>query len=143
MHRWELFANPPRHMRLIADTVFDVAHFVAARAEAVYPLDAMRAHLWAHGGRALIQAKRETVVAKNKSTALQLWLSDMQLAEYEAYFAQEGFKLLADFIGLSEQDCRDYFPFLKTGDLRRLVKFAYLLTDETQRKYEKRAQNGM
>eukprot|EP01034_Spumella_vulgaris_P021270 gene21270-27293_t len=140
VHQWELFTNPPRYLRVAVDVVFDLAQFVQSLSEKVYPLDAMRAHLWAQTGRQLIQTRldKEEDPARRLS-ALQLWLSEAQLADYEVYFANEGFRILSDFLGLSEQDCMDYFPFLKIGDLRRLVKHSHALSEDSVRRYEKQA----
>lgn len=170
-----LFLNPPRYWRLAVDSVFEVVAFIKAKAEHGYPLDAVRAHLWAHTGRLLIQQQRNLFLLKShqrhqqqhqleveiggnpsataapfpstqvssahctpakpaalttmggdvyvssSSTAgaaaqqlgFRRWLSDLFLSDYEAYFQHQGFRCLADFEGLTEQDCTEYFPFLK------------------------------
>jgi len=71
-------------------------------------------------------------------TALQYWLNDLQLLEYESFFLVNGFKLLEDFQELSQDDCYMYFPFLKIGDLRRLSKNILNLTDAMIEFYEKK-----
>lgn len=73
-------------------------------------------------------------------TALQLWLEDMALVEYERYFVGLGFKLLEDFQELSEDDCYRYFPFIKVGDMRRLAKRCDQLSDGIVRDYLKKAE---
>jgi ankyrin repeat protein len=72
--------------------------------------------------------------------ALQLWLEDMALVEYERYFVGLGFKLLEDFQELSEEDCYRYFPFIKVGDMRRLAKRCDQLSDGIVRDYLKRTE---
>jgi hypothetical protein len=92
--------------------------------------------------------------------AYRRWLAELLLLDYEAYFQHQGFRRLLDFVGLTEQDCLEYFPFLKVrtncvrllcgfytsddrqckmsfkaGDLRRLARAAPLLTDESIAEY--------
>jgi hypothetical protein len=50
----------------------------------------------------------------------------------------QGFKELDDFAELTEQDCVDFFPFLKVGDRRRLQKAVPLLNESTVGAYEGR-----
>jgi hypothetical protein len=156
----DLLHNPPRYWRLAVDCVYEVSEFIKSRAEQGYPLDSVRAHLWAQAGRALIAQQRGqaaqalrgpaspvaeggahttsaasstnnvlaslpglsamvpssaavVTVPSNELLGYRRWLSDLLLADYEAYFHHQGFRRLTDFIGLTEQDCTEYFPFLK------------------------------
>lgn len=156
-----LFLNPPRYWRLAVDSVYETSEFIKTKAEQGYPLDAVRAHLWAHTGRVVIQQQRErakqkyfgvhntppisiggsskvlsssAVTASSRRLAIKdasqqavgtsaanavvqggyrRWLADLLLSDYEAYFQNQGFRCLGDFEGLTEQDCIQYFPFLK------------------------------
>jgi hypothetical protein len=47
--------------------------------------------------------------------ASRRWLAELLLLDYEAYFQHQGFRRLPDFVGLTEQDCLEYFPFLKVS----------------------------
>lgn len=164
----DLFVNPPRYWRLAVDSVYEVCTFIKQKAELGYPLDTVRAHLWAHMGRQTIQVQRaavnqlyahtsnaNTATTVNPTTALttaalskltldivphtphnasepispnpagaadsispsvrayRRWLKELMLVDYELYFQHQGFQCLSDFVGLTEQDCTEYFPFLK------------------------------
>lgn len=55
----DLFLNPPRYMRVAVDAIFDAMSVVKCAAEAIYPLDAVRAHLWQHNGRKLMLKRQQ------------------------------------------------------------------------------------
>ena len=57
------------------------------------------------------------------------WLEKLYLFHYQSYFIEKGFQVVSDFIGLTDDDCCHYFPFLKIGDLRRLINEIKNLND--------------
>jgi hypothetical protein len=57
------------------------------------------------------------------------WLEKLYLFHYQSYFIEKGFQVVSDFIGLTDDDCCHYFPFLKIGDLRRLINEIKYLND--------------
>ena len=183
----DLRVCPWRYRRVAIDGMYEVSALLMKRAEASFPADSIRAHLWAHNGRKaidrLIHAKkgnqggggiegevkigflppmgntavaveRESVsfsfkmhttkTAKQRLTVspLSLFLMDLQLEEYAAQFANAGFKTVDDFAGLSLDDCKEYFPFLKPGDLRRLSKQSVQISSDLCDSYENRALVG-
>jgi hypothetical protein len=81
----------------------------------------------------------EMVAPPATKTALQLWLDELALTEYEKYFVGLGFRLLEDFQELNEEDCYRYFPFIKVGDMRRLAKRCDQLTDGIVRQFHLKA----
>lgn len=72
----ELVLNPPRAMRSAVDAVYELAFSTMKQLENAYPLDTVRAHLWAHHGRLLLQQKVEEEIARTKKLHQQQLISD-------------------------------------------------------------------
>lgn len=193
----DLRVCPWRYRRVAIDGIYEISSLLMKRAEASFPVDSIRAHLWSHNGRKaldrIIQSRRGNQLLcedpvtlgamppqslgssfndgnsslatvrelgggndgrghREKSTTtkprpaavtpLSLFLMDMQLEEYAAQFAIAGFKTVDDFAGLTLEDCKEYFPFLKPGDLRRLSKQSFTISSEICESYENRASVG-
>lgn len=150
-----LVINPPRARRVAVDAIYDLAVFVMDMAQSTYATDAVRAHLWGHQGRLLLQRRKEEAIRLHDAEQLaleeghigraaqRLWLKEMHLLEYDKYFVGAGFKVLQDFQELNEQDCYTFFPFVKIGDMRRLTKSCMLLTDDLIAEYERKIERRL
>ncbi len=155
---------PYRFRRIIIDEMYEVSALLKIRAEASFPVDAIRSHVWAKEGRNKIN---EILHSKTKirsklsdgispsidvqnlkvkdadmlSCGVGLWLLDNELDEYFLNFLYAGFKLIDDFKGLSSEDCMEYFPFLKPGDRLRLAKLILQINNSLIDNYSRRASN--
>jgi hypothetical protein len=168
--RHEMDNLPFRFRRQSVDSVYEVAVVMKERAEASYPADAIRAHFWKHSatksmfrqslvnfhkstrsatnveGQALIAKENITKTSNNMTyerlTGFDLWLQDLCLDEYRETFCSIGFKKISDFSELSFDDCSEYFPFIKVGDMRRLSKNIEEITPDLCEAYDNRAFAG-
>ena len=165
--RHEMDNLPFRFRRQSVDCIYEVAVVMKERAEASFPADAIRAHFWKHSavksiyrqsivsfhkstrnnteGQALVP--KETMTNTNRSgsdrlTGFDLWLQDLCLDEYRDTFFSIGFKKISDFSELSFDDCSEYFPFIKVGDMRRLSKSIEEITPDLCSAYDSRAFAG-
>ena len=153
---------PYRFRRIIIDEMYEVSVLLKTRAEASFPVDAIRSHIWAKEGRNKIneilhsKAKTRSKLSDGISPSLDvqnlkvkdadmlscgvgLWLLDNELDEYFLNFLYAGFKLIDDFKGLSSEDCMEYFPFLKPGDRLRLAKLILQINNSLIDNYNRRA----
>lgn len=117
-----------RYRRVAVDAMFAVAAIVRTGAESSFPLDAVRAHFWAHCADKQRQHLLDQRRARSDEGELLDWLRGTNLEEYAGLFNSVGFKVLDDFVGLNAEECLVYFPFLKIGDQRRLLKNIGLLS---------------
>lgn len=167
--RHEMENLPFRFRRQSVDCIYEVAVVVKERAEASFPADSIRAHFWRHSAVKMLFRQslvnfhkstrksnkdelqqliiKETVSNTNrqtneKITGFDLWLQDLCLDEYRDTFFSIGFKKISDFCELSFDDCSEYFPFIKVGDMRRLSKNIEEITPELCTAYDNRAFAG-
>jgi hypothetical protein len=145
-------ALTPRDRRVAFDAAFELAAACKRRAEQAFPADAIRAHLHLHLHRARVVSSGSkgggavsatTAGAGQSLDALALWLGDLHLGSTVDIFNGLGFRELRDLQGLSLSDCREYFSFLRPGDLLRLSKHAALLGEEAIQVFERRAAAGL
>ena len=127
---------PPRQRRVLIDNMYEIAAAFMKRAEVDFPLESMRAHLWAHNGRKQFQRYKEK---QEKDTDMSIWLRDLHLEGTIVAFKQLGFKELSDFLDLTLENVQEYFPFLKIGDAIRMARNIKLLTPELLSSYARRA----
>jgi len=130
---------PPRQRRVLIDSMYEVAAAFMKRAEEDFPLDSIRAHLWAHNGRKQFKRYQEK---HEQETDMTLWLRDMHLEGTIIAFKQLGFKELSDFCDLSLADVQEYFPFLRLGDSIRVARSIKLFTPELLQGYTMRVHKG-
>jgi len=130
---------PPRQRRVLIDGMYEAAAAFMKRAEEDFPLDSVRAHLWAHNGRKQFKRYKEK---HEQETDMTLWLRDLHLEGTIVAFKQLGFKQLSDFCDLSLADVQEYFPFLKLGDSIRMARSIKLFTPEYLQGYTMRAHKG-
>ncbi len=153
---------PYRYRRIIIDEMYEVSSLLKIRAEASFPVDSIRSHIWAKEGRNKIneilhsktnlRSKLSDGISANidiqnikvkdadmLSCGIGLWLLDNKLDEYFLNFLHSGFKLIDDFKGLSSEDCMEYFPFLKPGDRLRLAKLILQINNSLIDNYNLRA----
>jgi hypothetical protein len=160
---------PFRFRRQSVDCIYEVAVVVKERSEASFPADAIRAHFWRHSAIKMLfrnslvnfhkstrksnrdeqqlVPKETTLTNTNRQTyerltGFDIWLQDLCLDEYRDTFFSIGFKKISDFCELSFDDCSEYFPFIKVGDMRRLSKNIEEITPELCIAYDNRAFAG-
>jgi ankyrin repeat protein len=132
-------AFPPRRRRVLVDCMYDIAFALKTRAESDFPVDSIRAHLWANSGRKQLQRHKEK---DEEETPLTLWLLDLHLIGVSKAFKQLGFKEMEDFTDFSLADVQEYFPFLKLGDAIRMSRNIKLFTPKLLESYKRRASGG-
>jgi len=75
--------------------------------------------------------------------AFDMWLYDLRLMEYAPLLRSNGFRLMSDFEGMDESECRTLFaPHLKLGDMRRLAKNVSAVNADLVSHYVSRARSG-
>jgi hypothetical protein len=139
----ELLTAPCRYRRVAVDCMFEVTYMLKLRAEEQFPVDSIRAHLWAHNGRKQLarvmtgQGKDMPLPVSGTAVngphsrlhpfgGMELWLQELQLSDYTEKLRLAGFRMLEDFLGLTIENVEEFFPFMQVRYYVYGYVFGYL-----------------